>query len=60
MPQFIVTLRAPATVEGALAVDAPNEEEAKKLALTRAGRVIWSKSNVEEPKAEVVRLYPIK
>ena len=59
MAQYIITLKAPATVEGALTVEAPDEEQAKALAIQRVGQVIWTRTGTNENKVEVVRSYQI-
>lgn len=59
MAQYIVTLQAPATVQGAVTVEAQSEDEARKKALERTSQVVWVRTGTEESKATVVRSYQV-
>lgn len=55
MPRYLVSLQAPAIIEGALMITAPTEEEAKELAVKKAKEVIWARTHPDEQKAKVIR-----
>ena len=58
MPSYIISMEAVASMKGSIAVEAENEEEAKKKAVSQCDRAYWSNASMQSETVKISRITP--